>query len=109
MMNTNVYSGQNIVDYNDLLGDGNIENFAADLLTKGKQTIPQWSNLMRAEDENEEASLRKWTTGQIDLKTKYGKSLGKKAEDMSKQDLKNLDKAMKDGETEEYLDEYYGR
>ena len=109
MMNTNVYSGQNIVDYNDLLGDGNIEDFASDLLTKGKQTIPQWSNLMRAEDENEEASLRKWTTGQIDLKTKYGKSLGKKAEDMSKQDLKNLDKAMKDGDTEEYLDEYYGR
>jgi hypothetical protein len=109
MMNTNVYSGQSIVDYNDLLGDGNIEDFGSDLLEKGKQTIPQWSNLMRAEDENEEATLRKWTTGQFDLKTKYGKSLGKKTRDMSRQDLKNLDKAMEEGRAEEYLEEYYKR
>ena len=109
MMNVNVYSGKNIVDYNDLLGDGNIEDFGSDLLEKGKQTIPQISNLMRAEDENEEVTLRKWTTGQFDLKTQYGKSLGKKARDMSRQDLKNLDKAKEEGRVEEYLEEYYKR
>ena len=81
MMNTNLYSGQNIVDYNDLLGDGDIGQFGSDLLDKGKTSIPQISNLMRAEDENEEASLRKWTTGQIDLKTDYGKGLGTKSRD----------------------------
>ena len=81
MMNTNLYSGQNIVDYNDLLGDGDIGQFGSDLLDKGKTSIPQISNLMRAEDENEEASLRKWTTGQIDLKTDYGKALGTKSRD----------------------------
>jgi hypothetical protein len=109
MMNVNVYSGQSIVDYNDLLGDGDIGQFGSDLLDKGKQTIPQISNLMRAEDENEEVTLRKWTTGQFDLKTKYGKSLGKKARDMSRQDLKNLDKAKEEGRVEEYLEEYYKR
>ena len=81
MMNTNVYSGQNIVDYNDLLGDGDIGQFGSDLLDKGKSSIPQISNLMRAEDENEEASLRKWSTGQLDLKTDYGKGLGTKSRD----------------------------
>jgi len=109
MMNVNVYSGDNIVDYNDLLGDGDIGQFGSDLKDKAISSIPQASNLLRAQDENEEVTLRKWTTGQIDLKTKYGKSLGKKARDMSRQDLKNLDKAMAEDREEEYLKEYYGR
>ena len=81
MMNTNVYSGKNIVDYNDLLGDGDIGQFGSDVTEKVKSSIPQISNLMRAEDENEEASLRKWSTGQLDLKTDYGKGLGTKSRD----------------------------
>ena len=109
MMNTNVYSGDSIVDYNDLLGDGDIGQFGSDLKDKAISSIPQASNLLRAQDENEEVTLRKWTTGQIDLKTKYGKSLGKKTRDMSRQDLKNLDKAMEEGRAEEYLEEYYRR
>ena len=109
MMNVNVYSGESIVDYNDLLGDGDIGQFGSDLKDKAISSIPQASNLLRAQDENEEVTLRKWTTGQIDLKTKYGKSLGKKARDMSRQDLKNLDKAMAEDREEEYLKEYYGR
>ena len=109
MMNTNVYSGQSIVDYNDLLGDGDIGQFGSDLLDKAISSVPQASNLLRAQDENEEITLRKWTTGQFDLKTKYGKSLGTKTKDMSRQDLKNLDKAMEEGREEEYLEEYYKR
>ena len=34
MMNVNVYSGESIVDYNDLLGDGDIGQFGSDLKTK---------------------------------------------------------------------------
>lgn len=109
MMNVNVYSGESIVDYNDLLGDGDIGQFGSDLKDKAISSIPQASNLLRAQDENEDITLRKWSTGQMDLKTKYGKSLGKKARDMSRQDLKNLDKAMEEDREEEYLKEYYRR
>ena len=109
MMNQTIYNDQAIYDLNDLAGSGNIEDFIADVSIKLRDSIPQASNLINAYDEGESISGDKWLARQLDAKTKSHRQLLKKQQRAAKEALKDLNKAIADGEEdlEQYLEDYW--
>jgi hypothetical protein len=109
MMNQTIYNDQAIYDLNDLAGSGNIEDFIADVSLKLRDSIPQASNLINAYDEGEDFSGDKWLSKQLDAKNKSHRQLMKKQQRAAKEALKDLNKAMADGEEDltPYLEDYW--
>ena len=109
MMNQTIYNDQAIYDLNDLAGSGNIEDFIADVSIKLRDSIPQASNLVNAYDEGEDWSGDKWLSKQLDAKTKSHRQLMKKQQRAAKEALKDLNKAIADGEQDlvPYLEDYW--
>ena len=109
MMNQTIYNDQAIYDLNDLAGSGNIEDFIADVSIKLRDSIPQASNLVNAYDEGEDLSGDKWLSKQLDAKTKSHRQLMKKQQRAAKEALKDLNKAIADGEQDlvPYLEDYW--
>ena len=109
MMNQTIYNDQAIYDLNDLAGSGNIEDFIADVSLKLRDSIPQASNLVNAYDEGEDFSGDKWLSKQLDAKNKSHRQLMKKQQRAAKEALKDLNKAMADGEENltPYIEDYW--
>ena len=109
MMNQTIYNDQAIYDLNDLAGSGNIEDFIADVSIKLRDSVPQASNLINAYDEGEDFSGDKWLSKQLDAKTKSHRQLLKKQQRAAKEALKDLNKAIADGEQDlvPYLEDYW--
>ena len=109
MMNQTIYNDQAIYDLNDLAGSGNIEDFIADVSLKLRDSIPQASNLVNAYDEGENISGDKWLAKQLDGKTKSNRQLLKKQQRAANEALKDLNKAIADGEQDlvPYLEDYW--
>ena len=109
MINQTIYNDQAIYDLNDLAGSGNIEDFIADVSIKLRDSIPQASNLINAYDESETISGDKWLARQLDAKTKSHRQLLKKQQRAAKEALKDLNKAIADGEQDlvPYLEDYW--